>query len=76
MRDLIDQFSQLLRCEVALHFIKILVRDINDLTFDYYWKQFQLPVSSYVCVTDVFIRVALLVIDYHALYLQHFLSIE
>ena len=44
MRDLIDQFSQLLRCKVALHFIKILVRDINDLTFDYYWKQFQLLV--------------------------------
>ena len=29
---LIDRFSQLLRCDVALHFIS--TRDINDLTFD------------------------------------------
>ena len=30
---LIDRFSQLLRCEVALHFIN--TWDINDLTFNY-----------------------------------------
>ena len=39
---LIDRFSQLLRCEVALHFVN--TWDINVLTFDYYWKQLQLPV--------------------------------
>ena len=55
---LIDRFSQLLRCEVALHFIN--TRDINDLTFDYHWKQLQLPIW----------------IDCHALYLQHFMPIE
>ena len=39
---LIDRFSQLLRCEDALHSIN--TRDINNLTFKYYWKQLQLPV--------------------------------
>ena len=55
---LIDRFSQLLRCEVALHFVN--TWDINVLTFDYHWKQLQLPVW----------------IDYQALYLQHFIPIE
>ena len=36
---LIDRFSLLLRCDVALHFIN--TWGINDLTFDYYWKQLQ-----------------------------------
>ena len=54
---LTDRFSQLLRCEVALHYIN--VWDINDLTFNYYWKKLQLPVWRYVCVTHVFVRVAL-----------------
>ena len=39
-------FSQLLRCEVALHFIN--TWDINNLTFDRYWKQLQLPDGTYV----------------------------
>ena len=43
---LIDRFSQLLRCEVALHFIN--TWDINDLPFDYL-KQLQLLVWRYVC---------------------------
>ena len=54
---LIDRISQLLRYEDALHFIN--TRDINNLTFNYYWKQLQLPVWRYICVTDVFIRIAL-----------------
>ena len=33
---LTDWFSQLLRCDVELHFID--TWDINDLTFDYHWK--------------------------------------
>ena len=45
----------------------------NDLTFDYYWKQLQQPVWRYVCVMDVFIRVAFTWL-YNALYLQHFMS--
>ena len=48
----------LLRCEVALHFVN--TWDINVLTFDYYWKQLQLPVW----------------IDSQALYLQHFMPID
>ena len=32
--------------------------DINDLTFNY-WRQLQLLVWHYVCVMDVFVRVAL-----------------
>ena len=55
---LIDRFSHLLRCEVALHFVN--TWDINVLTFDYHWKQLQLPVW----------------IDYQALYLQHFMPID
>ena len=55
---LIDRFSHLLRCEVAVHFVN--TWDINVLTFDYHWKQLQLPVW----------------IDYQALYLQHFMPIE
>ena len=39
---LIDRFSHLLRCEVALHFVN--TWDINVLTFNYHWKQLQLPV--------------------------------
>ena len=66
---LINRFPQLLRCEVALHFIN--TWDINDFTFDYYWKQLQLPVWRYVCVC-----MGSFVLDYHALYLQHFMSIE
>ena len=59
---LIDRFSQLLRCDVALHFIN--TWDINDLTFDNYWKKLQLPVwRSFV-------------LDYHTLYLQHVKSIH
>ena len=61
---LIDRFSQLSRREVALHFINIW--DINDLSFDYYWKQLQLPSWRYVCVTDVFIRVALYLTIMHS----------
>ena len=55
---LIDRFSHLLGCEVALHFVN--TWDINVLTFDYHWKQLQLPVW----------------IDYQALYLQHFMPID
>ena len=50
---LTDRFSQLLRCEVAFTW------DVNDLTFICSWKQLQLPVWRYVCVTDVFVREAL-----------------
>ena len=55
---LTDIFSHLLRCEVALHFVN--TWDISVLTFDYHWKQLQLPVW----------------IDYQALYLQHFMPID
>ena len=34
---LIDRFSHMLRCKVALHFVN--TWDINDLTFNIYWKQ-------------------------------------
>ena len=50
---LTDRFSQLLRCEVAFTW------HVNDLTFICSWKQLQLPVWRYVCVTDVFVREAL-----------------
>ena len=50
---LTDRFSRLLRCEVAFTW------DVNDLTFICSWKQLQLPVWRYVCVTDVFVREAL-----------------
>ena len=36
------------------------------LTFDYYWKQLQLHVWRYVCVTGVFIRVNTLLAAFHA----------
>ena len=36
------------------------------LTFEYYWKQLQLHVWRYVCVTGVFIRVALYLIITHS----------
>ena len=39
-------------CQVALHFTN--TSDINELTFNYYSKQLQLPVWRYVCATDVF----------------------
>ena len=48
----------LLRSDVAIHLIN--TWNINDITFDYFWKQFQPPVWRYECVTDVFIRVAAL----------------
>ena len=50
---------------------------MNDLTFEYYWKQ--LPVWRYVCVTDVFNNYKIMVsfvFEYHAHYLQHSISIE
>ena len=50
---LTDRFLQLLICEVAF------TSDVNDLTFICSWKQLQLPVWRYVCVTDVFVREAL-----------------
>ena len=49
----IDRFSQSLKCEVAFLFTN--TWDINDLTFQYYWKQLQLHVWRYICVTDVFL---------------------
>ena len=40
-------------CQVALHITN--TSDNNELTFNYYSKQLQLPVVwRYVCVTDVF----------------------
>ena len=59
---LIDRFSQLLRCDVALHFIN--TWDINDLTVGNYWKKLQLPFwHSFV-------------LEYHALYLQDLMLIH
>ena len=57
--------SQLLKCGVALHFKN--TWEINDLTFEYYWKQLQLRVWRYVSVTDVFIRVALYLTITHSI---------
>ena len=58
---------------IILHFHFINTWGTKDLTFDYYWKQLQQPVWRYVCVMDVFIRVAFTWL-YNALYLQHFMS--
>ena len=66
---LIDRFSQLLRWEVALHFIN--TWDIDDLTFEYYWKQLNYA-SDFTCHGCVY--PGSFVLDYHALYLQHFTS--
>ena len=46
---LIGRISQLLRCEVALHIIS--TWDIKDLTFDYNWKQLQLPPTEVTYVS-------------------------
>ena len=51
---LTDRFPQLLRCEVALHFIN--TSDINDSTLNYYWEH--LTLVTYVS-RILFIRVAL-----------------
>ena len=67
---LTDRFSQLLRCEVAFTW------HVNDLTFICSWKQLQLPVWRYVCVTDVFVREALYLSVTHSTCSLHVHTIE
>ena len=68
----INRFSQLLRCEVALYFIS--TWDINDLTFNYYWKQLQLYPSDVTYVSRMCLCVyrSSFVLDCHALILAAF----
>ena len=70
---LIDRFSQLIRCLVALHFKN--TWDINDLTLKYYKKATSTtPLTLRTCHGCVY--TGTFVLDNHALYLQHFMCIE
>ena len=70
---LIDRFSQLIRCWVALDSKN--TWDINDLTLKYYKKATSTtPLTLRTCHGCVY--TGTFVLDNHALYLQHFMCIE